>query len=104
MLEVAVDPIGHQVRLVLAHVREQRASGDIADRVEPWPTGDLHRIVDLDRSARLQADRLHPQIIGQRSASHRDEDPVAGYSLAAAERHLDLAAFATHALRLDTEP
>ena len=73
---VAEDVVGREARLVLAHVGEQRAAVDVADRVEPVVAGDAHVLVDLDRLAGLEADGLEPEVVGRGRAAERDEQPL----------------------------
>ena len=44
------------------------------------------RVVDLDRLARLQPDRLQPEVVGAHAAADRDEQLVAGQRLAVLQR------------------
>jgi hypothetical protein len=84
--DVAADP-----RLVLAHVREQRAAGDVADGVQPLAldVGHQQAVVGLDIAAGFQVDGLQPDAGAVRCPSRCDEDLV-GDHLAAVEddRHL----------------
>ena len=50
-------------RLVLAGVREQGAAVDVSDREQPVVARDPHPVVDLDRLAGRQADRLEPEVV-----------------------------------------
>ena len=48
------------MRLVFAHVGQQRAPIDVADRIQPRQAGDGEPVVDLDRRAGPQTDGLRP--------------------------------------------
>ena len=69
-------PIRREPRLVLPHVREQRAAVDVADRVEPVAPVDAERLVGLDVPAGLETDRLQPDVARPRPPADRDEDLV----------------------------
>ena len=62
--ERAEDHVAGDARLVLAHVREQRAAVAVADRVEPAAVDadGAQLVVDLDGLAGLQPDRLEPEV------------------------------------------
>ena len=70
-LVVAEDVVGDEPRLVLAHVRQQHALVDVADRVQPvLVAGDAAPVVDVDRVAGRQVQRLDAQVLrrGRRPA------------------------------------
>ena len=72
---VAEDVLDRQARLVLAHVGEQDAAVDVADRVQPVVAGDLHVLVDVDVAAgRLEPDRVEPELLGPRVAAERGDE------------------------------
>ena len=85
----AEDHVGGDAALVLAHVREQRAAVDVADRVEPIVPGHAQLLVDLDVPARLEPDRLEPEVGRRGTASDADEDLVSLEHVAVLERQLD---------------
>jgi hypothetical protein len=66
-------------------VGEQRAAVYVADRVEPVRAPDPHAVVDAQVPARLEPDRLEPEVVGGRSPSDRDEQLVGGQALSAFE-------------------
>jgi hypothetical protein len=55
-------------------VRQQRAPVRVPDRIEPLVTGRAEVRADLDRLARLEADRLETELIRVRNAPDRDEE------------------------------
>ena len=59
--------------LVLAHVREQRAAVDVADRVEPVVARRSAGLVDLDRLARLEPDGLEAEVRPSPAPADGDE-------------------------------
>ena len=71
---VAEEVLGGDARLVLAHVGEQDAAVDVADRVEPVVAGDLHVVVDLDVAAGLEPDGLEAEVLGARLAPERGDE------------------------------
>ncbi len=77
-LVAAEDVRGRDSGLVLAHVGEQGAAVDVADRVEPVLAADPHGVVDLDQAARLERDRLQPEVVRVRTPADRDEELGAG--------------------------
>ena len=61
--DIAAEHVGGGgARLVLAHVGEQGAPVDVADRVEPLAPADPHPVVDLERPVRLDPDRLEADL------------------------------------------
>ena len=87
---LAEDRVGADPRLVLAHVGEQRAAVDVADRVQPLRAADAQPVVDLEVAARLDPGGLEPELGRPRPAPDRDQELVAAQLLAALEpqRHL----------------
>ena len=76
-LDLAAEHVlGRDPRLVLAHVGEQRAAVDVADRVEPVAAADPQPVVDLEEAvlAGLTPDRLEADRRRWRLAADRDED------------------------------
>ena len=69
--------VGADPRLVLAHVGEQRAPVDVADRVQPVRAADPQLVVDLEVAAGLDPDGLEPELVGARPATDRDQQLVA---------------------------
>ena len=86
------DPVDADARLVLAHVGEQRAAVDVADRVQPIRAADPHPVVDLEVAAGLDPDRLEPELGGARTPADGDQELVAAQLLAALEAQRDLPA------------
>src|SRR5206468_3335307 len=56
------DRVGGDPPVVLAHVRQQRAAVDVADRVQPVGAVHAERLVDLDVAAWLEPDRLEAEV------------------------------------------
>ena len=83
------DHVGRDARLVLAHVGEQRATVDVADRVEPpaVDAGGAQLIVDRDRLARFEPDRVEPEVGGVGPPPDGDQQLVAGDRAPVVERH-----------------
>ncbi len=74
---LAENRVGGESRLVLPHVRQERAAVDVADRVEPrLVPGNAERLVDRDVLPRLEPDRVEPDVCAPRCAPDRDEDLV----------------------------
>ena len=96
----AEDGVRRDARLVLAHVREQRAPVDVADRVQPVRPRRAHPVVNLDRLAGLEPDRLDPELGRVGPAPDRHEQLVAGHGLARVELDDHLAALGPHRRRL----
>ena len=74
---VAEDVLDGEARLVLAHVGEQDAAVDVADRVQPVVAGDLHVLVDLDVAAALEPDGVEPELLRARRAAERGDELLA---------------------------
>jgi hypothetical protein len=55
------DVLGRDPGLVLAHVGEQGAPVDVADRVQPAGGADAHPVVDSQVPAGLETDRLQAE-------------------------------------------
>ena len=84
---VAEDVLARQPRLVLAHVGEQDAAVDVADRVQPVVAGDLHVLVDLDVVAALQPDALEPELLGARVTPERGDELLGVHGRAVVHVH-----------------
>ena len=82
---LAEDHVGRDARLVLAHVGEQRAAVHVADRVQPVGRVAPHRVVHLDRLARLEADRVEPDVVGVEAPADRHEQLVGPHRPAVVE-------------------
>ena len=82
------------MRLVLAHVREQRAAVGVADRVQPGVAVDAHGVVDVEVLTGLQADRVQPDLGRGGPAADGDEQliPRELTAVLERERHLSPAA------------
>ncbi len=87
----AEDPVRHEPCLVLAHVRQQRAPVRIADDVQPVAPRHAQPLVDVDRPAALQADRLEPERVRVRLAPRADQQLLAGERAAVLELERDRA-------------
>ena len=72
----AEDRVGGQPALVLAHVREQDAAVDVADREQPVVAGNAEIVVDDERAVRLDPDRLEADARGAMTAAERREHLV----------------------------
>ena len=81
-------------RLVLAHVGEQRAAVDVADRVQPVRAADPHPVVDLEIAVGLDARPSPARARPCAAAPDRDQQLVAAQLLAALELQRDLPALA----------
>jgi hypothetical protein len=57
-------------------VRQQRATVDVTDRVQPLGSADAHLVVHGQEAPGPSPDGLEPQIVGDGTASHRDEQLV----------------------------
>jgi hypothetical protein len=62
-----------------------------------------HGVVDLDRPARLEADRLEAKVAGERTPADGDEQLVAADVRAVLERHDHPVALAPHRCRLGAD-
>ena len=84
------DVVGADPRLVLAHMGEQRASVDVADRVKPVRAAHAQLIVDLEVAAGVDPGGLEPELGGARPPADRDQKLVTAQLLVAFEpqRHL----------------
>ena len=81
----AEDRVGREPRLVLPHVRQERATVDVTDGVEPVAPGHPERLVDAHVLARLETDGLETDVGGARRPSDRDEELVGFHGLALVE-------------------
>ena len=72
--------VGGKPGLVLAHVREQRAPVDVADRVQPAAVDALgaQLVVDLDLLPGFEPNGLEPDVGRGRPPPDGDEQLVAG--------------------------
>jgi hypothetical protein len=61
---------------VPAHVRQQRAPVDVANRAQPWGGGHAHVLVDCDQGAGLEPDGLDAEVLAGRPAAHRDQHDI----------------------------
>ena len=73
---------------------------DVADRVEPVGAGRAAAVVDRDRLARLEPDRLQAEVRGRRAPPDGDEELVAGRAPAALELDRDTVRVPAHRDRL----
>ena len=87
---LAEEVVGGEARLVLPHVGEQRATVDVADRVEPCVghTCGTQLFVHLNRCAGLEPDGVETEILGVRTATDGHEQLV-GHDLAPVGEHAD---------------
>ena len=84
-------------------MRQLRAPVDVAHGIKPVQARDAHLVVDLDRTAPLQPDRLQADALAQRAPAHRDQQLRARHALAALELEHHLAALARRPQHLDAE-
>ena len=76
---------------MLAHVGEQRAAVDVADRVEPRQARHAQLVVDLDLDACGQADGVESDVAAVRPAACGHQQLVGADRIAAFELERDLA-------------
>jgi hypothetical protein len=69
--------VGCDPRLVLARVRPQRPPVGVPERIQPLRARNAQVLVDLNVTARRQADRLQTELVGARMATDSDQQPVA---------------------------
>src|SRR5206468_8963622 len=72
------DVVGGDPTLVLAHMGEQRAAVDIADRVQPARAVDPKAVVYLEPSARIHPHGLQSDALGARLAADGNEKLLTG--------------------------
>jgi len=75
----------------------------IADRVQPVAALRPERVVDLDVPARLETDRVQPEVAGRRPAADRDEQLVTHDLIAGIEPNHDAVVVSCDLDRLHTD-
>jgi len=65
------------VGLVLAHMSQERAAVDVADRIQPRVAGHLEVLIDGQRFPWREPDCLQAEISGQGLAARGDQDLLA---------------------------
>ena len=103
----AEDHLADHVRLVLAHVRQQGAAVDVAEREQPVVAGHAQLVVDLDHLPGRQSDRLQADLVAVRTTPDGDEQLASAQRRAVLQLEADLAvavARDAHGLDADVHP